>query len=86
MSFVEGDAARLTGLISIGSVFFLYCPFSGERLAKVLDDLESIASTRTIRVCCVDLPLPPCPWLRLEVSLGSDLAIYRSIPDERGSG
>jgi hypothetical protein len=75
---VEGDAAVLTGYIAIGSVFFLYCPFSGERLEKVLDDLEPIARTRQIRVCCVDLPLPPRPWLTLVSPPFEDLAVYRS--------
>ena len=75
---VEGDAVRLTGFITIGSVFFLYCPFSGDRLAKVLADLEPIARSRPIRVCCVDVPLPPCAWLTLDVALGGDLRIYRS--------
>lgn len=78
VSCVEGDAAQLAGIITIGSVFFLYCPFSGERLMKVLAELESIARTRMIRVCCVDLPLPPCPWLELEPQRSEDLAIYRS--------
>ena len=78
VSCVEGDAARLTGFIAVGSVFFLYCPFSGERLAKVLADLEQIARARPIRICCVDLPLPPCTWLESGVSLGNDLTIYRS--------
>jgi len=78
VSCIEGDAATLTGFIAIGSVFFLYCPFSGERLVKVLGDLEFIARTRMIRVCCLDLPLPPCPWLTLESPLARDLAIYRS--------
>jgi SAM-dependent methyltransferase len=78
VSTVEGDAANLTGYITIGSVFFLYCPFSGERLARVLAGLELVARTRTIRVCCVDLPLPPRRWLTLESQLSGDLAIYRS--------
>jgi SAM-dependent methyltransferase len=78
ISWVEGDAAQLVRFITIGSVFFLYCPFSGDRLAKVLADLEPIARTRMIRVCCVDLPLPPCPWLTLEPQLSGDLAIHRS--------
>ena len=86
ISCVEGDAATLTGLIATGSVFFFYCPFSGERLAKVLTDLESIARTRTIRVCCVDLPLPPCSWLTLESSASGDLAIYRSTLHDETSG
>ena len=75
---IEGDAVSLTGSITIGSVFFLYCPFSGDRLAKVLDDLEAVARDRPIRVCSVDLPLPPCPWLTLESKPSRDLAIYRS--------
>jgi SAM-dependent methyltransferase len=77
MSCVQGDAAKLTGFISIGTVFFLYCPFSGARLARVLADLELIARTRAIRVCSVDLPLPPRPWLTADPALSGDLAIYR---------
>jgi hypothetical protein len=78
VSTIEGDAAELAGFITIGTVFFLYCPFSGPRLAKVLAGLEPIARTRTIRVCCLDLPLPSCSWLVLEPPLSADLAIYRS--------
>jgi predicted RNA methylase len=77
VSCLNGDATRLTGFITIGSVFFLYCPFGGDRLAKVLADLESIARTRTLRICSVDLPLPPCPWLTIQDQHGN-LAIYRS--------
>jgi hypothetical protein len=75
---VEGDAARLAGSIPVGSVFFLYCPFSGERLERLLDALEPIAQTRTIRVCCLDLVLPTRPWLTQSSSPWADLAIYRS--------
>jgi SAM-dependent methyltransferase len=78
VSTVQGDAAELAGYITIGSVFFLYCPFSGHRLAKVLAGLESIAWSRTIRVCCVDLPLPRCRWLTLESPSSGDLTIHRS--------
>jgi hypothetical protein len=66
ISSLEGDAAKLAGYIPIGSVFFLYCPFGGERLARVLGDLEHIARTRELRVCCIDLPLPPSSWLTLD--------------------
>jgi predicted RNA methylase len=78
LSFIEGDAASLASYIVIGSVFFLNCPFSGERLRRVLQALEPIARTRQIRVCCVDLPLPPSSWLALESPPWGDLAIYRS--------
>ncbi len=75
---VEGDAVRLTGFIVIGSVFFLYCPFSGARFEKVLTDLEGVARTRPIHVCCVDVPLTPRPWLALVSPMSDGLAVYRS--------
>ena len=75
---IEGDAAGIAAFMVVGSVFFLYCPFSGARLAKVLDDLEPIATTRQLRVCCVCLPLPPRPWLTREPGPGGELEIYRS--------
>lgn len=79
---VSGDAARLGAELASGSVFFLYCPFSGERLANLLDALEPIARTRAIRVCSVDLPLPSRPWLtRVELPF-DDLAVYWSTPGE----
>lgn len=78
IQWVEGDAAVLAGSMVSGTVFFLYCPFSGERLAKVLADLESIARNRQIRVCCVDLELPARAWLTLEKSPRPGLMIYRS--------
>lgn len=79
ISNLEGDA---TTVIAIGTVYFLYCPFSGEPLRRVLDELEAIAKTRAIQICCVDLPLPPYPWLVLEkrVPASQDVAIYRSAP------
>ena len=75
---VEGDAAELAGDLP-GTVFFLYCPFGGERLDQVLDALERVARSRTIRVCCVDLPLPPRAWLRLATTSQGDVTIYRSL-------
>lgn len=78
VSTLEGDAVTLAGLLTVGSVFFLYCPFGGDRLAKVLADLEPMARTRTFRVCCVDLPLLARSWLRLEPQRSRDLAIYRT--------
>ena len=80
VSFVEGDAADLAAPLTAGSVFLLYCPFSGHRLQTLLAALEPLARTRPIRVCCVDLPLPPCPWLEPAPPPSLDLAIYRSTP------
>jgi len=78
VSFVEGDAPRLAAALAAGSVFFLYCPFSGERLAELLANLEPAARAREIRVCCVDLPLPPCAWLEAVSPCWPDLTVYRS--------
>jgi SAM-dependent methyltransferase len=80
MACVEGDAAELATYMVIGSIFFLNCPFSGARLAKVIAGLEPIARTRAIRVCCVDLTIPPCPWLVQDPPCAPDLAVYRSTP------
>lgn len=77
---IEGDAVRLSAPASNGTVFFLYCPFGGERLVALLGALEHVARMRPIHVCCVDLPLPPCPWLSLVAPAAGDLAVYRSTP------
>jgi hypothetical protein len=75
---IEGDAATVAAFMVVGSVFFFYCPFSGARLAKVLDDLEPIARTRDLRICCACLPLPPRPWLARDPGPDGELEIYRS--------
>jgi len=77
---IEGDAATLAADMVVGSVFFLYCPFSGARLEKVLDDLEPVARTSPLRLCCVDLPLPPRPWLTSVAGGGAGLEIHRAAP------
>ena len=79
---IEGDAATaaLMGFMVVGSVFFLNCPFSGARLAQVLDALEPIARTRSLSLCCVLLPLPARPWLARDAERDGELEIYRSTP------
>jgi SAM-dependent methyltransferase len=78
VTFVQGDAVEVAAEFRTGSVFFLYCPFSGPRLVELLGHFEAIARTRAICVCTVDLPLPPCAWLEHEPLDFGDLAIYRS--------
>jgi hypothetical protein len=79
VSTVEGDASTLTGrAAALGTVFFLYCPFSGNRLERVLANLEPLARARMLRVCCVDLPLPSRPWLTRETLRSGDLTIHRT--------
>jgi predicted RNA methylase len=76
-SVVEGDAAELTASLG-GTVFFLYCPFGQDRLRAVLDELEAAAHVRELRICAVDLPVPPRPWLELISPPGGECVVYRS--------
>jgi SAM-dependent methyltransferase len=78
VSFIEGDAVEQAAALGEGSVFFLYCPFSGARLVKLLEALEPLTRRRTICICCVDLRLPPCRFLSPMPQQAVDLTIYRS--------
>ncbi len=78
--FIDGDAADLVRYMAVGTVFFLYCPFGGRRLERVLDDLEAIARTRQIRVCCVGIPPLNRPSFVTRTSTSADLAVYWSTP------
>ncbi|MEZ4365966.1 MAG: hypothetical protein R2939_06720 [Kofleriaceae bacterium] len=74
---VAGRAEELVARAGCGTVFFLYCPFGGARLSQALAHLEAIARGHPIRVCAVDLPLPPTPWLD-QVAADGDLVVHRS--------
>jgi SAM-dependent methyltransferase len=80
VSVVEGDAAVLAQRLATGTVFFLYCPFGGERLERVLRGLQSLAQTHPLRVCCVDLPLRERAWLTPVASAPGGVTVYRSAP------
>lgn len=77
LTVIEGDAFDVVDSLDAGTVFFLYCPFSGGRLRRVMDALESRARAHPIRVCAVDLPLPPCAWLE-PVYASPQLDVWRS--------
>jgi SAM-dependent methyltransferase len=79
VSFVEGEASGLAATMPAGTVYFLYCPFSGERLARTLDGIEAVARSRRVSVCAVDLPLPQRPWLALDPQPEGDLTIHRAF-------
>jgi len=78
MRFLQGDAATLVRFIPTGTVFFLYCPFSGNRLRCFLDGLEDVARARRIRVCCVDMPPLESPWLARVPSASPRIDVYQS--------
>ncbi len=80
LRFIEGDAVDLVRFMTVGDVFFFYCPFGGLRLQRVLTQLQAIARTRQIRVCCVGMPPLELGWLTPLPSPSVDLNVYRSSP------
>jgi hypothetical protein len=77
VSFERADAsvAELDG-----SIFFLYAPFNGELLKRVLGRLEELARRRTFKVCTVDLVLDSVRWLRPKPTDNLALSLYESKP------
>ena len=75
VSFVHADAAD-TELD--GSVFFLYAPFNGAMLARVVRRLEDVARRRPIALAAVALELPDVPWLRARTTSSVALTLYES--------
>lgn len=75
---LTGDAVELVGRAVTGSVYFLYCPFSGERLLRFLNALAPLGATRSICVCALDVPLPETSWLIPDPQRYRDLSIHRS--------
>ncbi|HEY0466508.1 MAG TPA: methyltransferase domain-containing protein [Polyangiaceae bacterium] len=78
LRFITGDAADMIRSITMGTVFFLYCPFGGARLRRFLDGLEEVAQVRPIRVCCVDMPPLESPWLARLASSSLRVDVYQS--------
>lgn len=83
LHFIEGDAAELPGRAPEATLFFLYCPFGGARLDRLLERVEAIAHTREVRLACVDLPLPPRPWLEPLPSSSPAVTMFRATSSRR---
>jgi SAM-dependent methyltransferase len=75
VSFVHADAAQVE---LDGSRFFLYAPFEGAVLARVVDRLHAVARRRRIVVGAVGLELD-VPWLAARQSSNVGLAIYDAL-------
>lgn len=75
VSFVHGNAAEVE---LAGSIFFLYAPFNGEILTRVLRRLEEIARSRPIVLCAVGLELHGVPWLLPRTTSSVSLTLYDS--------
>ncbi|MBX7113195.1 MAG: methyltransferase domain-containing protein [Myxococcaceae bacterium] len=80
VTFTQGDAAEAP---LEGTVFFLYSPFNGETLTRVLQRLKMLAKERSIAVCCVDMELASERWLRARSTSRAGLTIYRSVTGTR---
>jgi hypothetical protein len=87
LSVIEADAAELAArdeVLAAGTVFFMYCPFGGERVDRVLAALEPLAAVRRFRVCALDMPLPPRTWLTPLSAVSGGLEVYEStLPGDR---
>lgn len=79
VAFVHGDAAAAE---LDGSVFFLYAPFGGDTLARVMRRLEGVAQRRPVAIAAVGLELPDAPWLVARATRCAALTLYES----RGAG
>ncbi|AKV00396.1 hypothetical protein AKJ09_07059 [Labilithrix luteola] len=75
IEFVEANAAEVD---LDGTVFFLYAPFNGHLLSRVVARLEHVARRRSIVVCAVDLELRNVPWLSARKASSVSLTIYDS--------
>ena len=76
VTFIQQDA-RATDF-SIGTVFFLYTPFTGTIMRTVLDALRVEAARRAIRVCAFGPCTPTIagePWLEAAGPLETDRVV-----------
>jgi SAM-dependent methyltransferase len=81
VSFVHRDAAESD---LDGSIFFLYAPFNGEMLTRVLRRLEQVASRRAIVLCAVELEFRGVSWLSPRKTSSVSLTLYDSrVPGVR---
>ncbi|MEO6418255.1 MAG: hypothetical protein ABIP39_02540, partial [Polyangiaceae bacterium] len=84
LSFDHADAAEAE---LDGSVFFLYAPFNGEMLTRVLRRLEGVARRRPIVLCAVGLEFRDVPWLLPRTTSLVSLTLYdscvRGVPRRR---
>ncbi len=75
VTFVQANAAE-TALD--GTIFFLYAPFNGPMLARVLERIEEVARRRPIVVCAVGLEFREVPWLAARKTANVSLTLYDS--------
>jgi len=62
-----------------GNVFFMYSPFNGETMKRVLAKLEALSKRQRIVVAAVDIEFPNERWLRRRAGASLALTIYDSV-------
>jgi predicted RNA methylase len=62
-----------------GNVFFLYSPFNGETLKRVLKKLEALSKKKRIALAAVDIEFPHERWLRRRDTSSLAVTIYESV-------
>ena len=85
VAIVHADAVNVIGYIPIGTVFFLYCPFSNNRFERVIDELIYVATAQSIRICCVHLPRIKRNWLKVIAEPAPGVIVYESVKYVRTS-
>ena len=82
VTFEQGDAREAD--LGDANVFFLYLPFTGPALARVLDRLKAVASRRAIVVATLGVDLDRvAPWLVRRPVDSFWLALYDGAPSAR---
>jgi hypothetical protein len=76
VTYERGDARDA---VLDGTLFFMYLPFTGSALEKVLGQLELLARARQITVCAHGMDLSRVAWLRVRDDQDFWLTIYESI-------
>jgi SAM-dependent methyltransferase len=74
VTFAHADAAEAE---LAGTMFFLYAPFNGDLLRRVLVRLEAVE--RPFVIATVDLELHGAPWLRARPFTSSAVTIYDAL-------
>jgi hypothetical protein len=82
VDFVVGDAREVP--LDDGTLFFMYSPFRGELLGRVMSRLRGLATRTALRICSLGpctAALAAAPWLQLHCgTLAADeLNVFHSI-------
>jgi SAM-dependent methyltransferase len=76
VTYVHGDAREA---VPVGSVYYLYLPFTGAALEAAMARLEEATREREVVVCTLGLDLARWPWLRARESADFWTCIYDRV-------